>query len=526
MDPSIPQAQALAIRSGRILRVGRDREVKALAGRRTEKIFLQGQTVLPGFNDSHQHLCEVAMNLLQLPCGPPECKSIADIQRKVRIEASRRPPGQWIRGYGYDDTKTSDGRILSRFDLDAAAPEHPVFIQHVSGHWAVTNSKGLEAGGIGENAPDPKGGAYGRDPRTGLLNGILYEQAEFPYIYEGLSGAASIIPPDSLADRLKGLRRASRLFLASGITSVTDALVSPLALETYQEAWKNQRLDLRVYMLMAIEYLPHLKALGLKTGFGNERLKIGGIKIIADGAIAGRTAYLSQPYQDRGDRGILVTESEEALAEAIWEGHAAGFQVCVHANGDLAIHMALNGFEKALHRLPRRDHRHRVEHCTVVNREILQRMKKLKLLAVPFGSYVYHHGEKMIPCYGKERVEMMFAHRSFLDFGIPVSGSSDSPCGPYAPLLAIQSCVTRRSAAGEVLAEGQRISVEEAIYLYTQASAYASFEERIKGSLTPGKLADLVVLEEDPRKVDPQAIKEIPVKMTLVEGEIKFLAKG
>lgn len=188
--------------------------------------------------------------------------------------------------------------------------------------------------------------------------------------------------------------------------------------------------------------------------------------------------------------------------------------------------MALNGFEKALRRLPRRDHRHRVEHCTVVNREILQRMKKLKLLAVPFGSYVYHHGEKMIPCYGKERVEMMFAHRSFLNFGIPVSGSSDSPCGPYAPLLAIQSCVTRRSATGEVLAEGQRISVEEAIYLYTQASAYASFEERIKGSLTPGKLADLVVLEEDPRKVDPQAIKEIPVKMTLVEGEIKFLAKG
>lgn len=522
MDPRKPGAQAVAIKDERFLKVGNEAEVRALAGRKTEIIALQGRTVAPGFIDSHQHLSQVGTNLLQIDCSPGVCKSIAQIQQAVLKETRRKPRGEWIRGVGYDDTKTTGKGILSRWDLDEVAPEHPVFIQHVSGHWAVTNRKGLEAGGVQENTPDPQGGVYGRDPQTGKLNGILYEQAEFAYVFEGLTGQKPIIPPFSLKDRKKGLGMAGDMYLSSGITSVNDALVSALSLDTYQEAWKSGDLKLRVYMLITYEYLPHLQALGLKTGFGNEWLKVGGIKIIADGAIAGRTAFLSEPYIGTKDKGILVAESEEALHESIRQGHEAGFQVCVHANGDRVIEMTLDGFEKALQSLPRKDHRHRLEHCTVVNREILKRMKKLKLLAVPFGSYIHHHGEKMIPYYGPERVEMMFAHRSFLDYGIPVSGSSDNPCGPHEPLLAMQSCVTRKSAAGEVLAAKQRISPEEALYLYTMASAYASFEENIKGSIEPGKLADLVVLGEDPKRVNPEEIKNIPVEMTMVGGEVKY----
>jgi predicted amidohydrolase YtcJ len=522
MDPGKPMVQAVAIKDGRFWKVGKDEEVKALAGRKTKTIQLKGRAVTPGFIDSHQHFSQVGTNLLQIDCSPEVCKSIAQIQREVLKQTRRKPPGQWIRGVGYDDTKTVDKRILTRWDLDQVAPEHPVFIQHVSGHWAVTNSKGLQAGGVQEETPDPKGGAYGRDSQTGKLNGILYEQAEFAYVFEGMTGQTPIIPPFSLRDRIKGLRLASDMYLASGITGVHDALVSALSLETYQEAFRGGDLNLRVYMLITYEYLPHLMALRLKTGFGNEWLKVGGIKIIADGAIAGRTAYLSEPYVGTQERGILVAESEEALHESIRRGHEAGFQVCVHANGDRGIEMTLDGFEKALNALPRKDHRHRLEHCTVVNPEILRRIKKLKLLALPFGSYIHHHGEKMIPFYGPERVEMMFAHRSFLDYGIPVSGSSDNPCGPHEPLLAIQSCVTRKSAAGEVLAPKQRITVDEAIYLYTQASAYASFEENLKGSIEPGKLADLVVLGADPRRVDPDGIKDIPVEMTVVGGEIKY----
>ena len=523
MDPGKPVAQAAAIKDGRFLKVGRDPEVKALAGSRTEKIDLKGKTVTPGFIDSHQHLSQVGTDLLQMDCHAPVCKSIAQIQRAVFGRTRRIPPDHWIQGVGYDDTKTTDKRILNRWDLDEVSPEHPVFIQHISGHWAVTNSKGLEAGNVREDGPEPRGGAYGRDPQTGKLNGILYEQAEFAYIFEGMTGQPPIIPPFSLPDRIRGLRLAGDRYLTAGITSVHDALVTANSLETYQEARRSGVLQLRVYMLITYEYLPHLKALNLKTGFGNEWLKVGGLKIFADGAIAGRTAYLSEPYMCTNDKGILVAESEEALHDSIRQGHEAGFQVCVHANGDRAIDMTLDGFEKALKALPRKDHRHRLEHCTLVNREILRRMKRLKLLALPFGSYIHHHGEKMLPYYGPERVKMMFAHRSFLDHGIPVSGSSDSPCGPYEPLLAIQSCVTRKSAAGEVLAAEQRIDVEEAIYIYTVASAYASFEEDFKGSIAAGKLADLVVLGEDPRRVNPDDIKDIPVVMTMVGGELKYI---
>lgn len=522
MDRQRPAARAIAVKDGRFIKVGGEGEIKSLAGRKTIKIALNGRMVTPGFIDSHQHLSQVGTDLLQLDCSPKSCRSIAHIQRLIFKEVKRKAPGQWVRGVGYDDTKGVDNRILNRWDLDEAAPENPVLIQHVSGHWAVTNTKGLEAGGVQENTPDPKGGAFGRDPQTGRLNGILYEQAEFAYVFEGLSSQPPVISPFSLQERRKGLRLASERYLASGITGVHDALVSALSLETYQEAWKSGELNLRVYMLIAQDYLGHLKGLGLKTGFGDEWLKIGGIKILADGAIAGRTALLSEPYVGTQEKGIMVAESEEALHGAIYEGHKAGYQVCVHANGDRAISMTLDGFEKAIEACPRKDHRHRLEHCTVVNPEILKRIKKLKLLAVPFGSYIHHHGEKMIPYYGPKRVEMMFAHRSFLDHGIPVSGSSDNPCGPYEPLLAIQSCVTRKSAAGEELGLGQRITLDEAIYLYTMSSAYAAFEENLKGSITPGKLADLVVLGEDPRQVDPDEIKDIPVEMTMVGGQIKF----
>ena len=523
MDSGKPMAQAVAIKGGRFLKVGRDPEAQAFAGSRTEKIDLKGKTVTPGFIDSHQHLSQVGTDLLRMDCHAVVCQSIAQIQRAVLRQTRRIRPGQWIQGVGYDDTKTTDKRILNCWDLDEVAPEHPVFIQHISGHWAVTNSKGLEAGGVREDGPDPKGGAYGRDPQTGKLNGVLYEQVEFAYIFEGMTGQPPIIPPFSLQDRIRGLRLAGDQYLASGITSVHDALVTASSLETYQETLRSGGLQLRVYMLITYEYLPHLKVLNLKTGFGNEWLKVGGVKIFADGAIAGRTAYLSEPYVGTNDKGILVAASEEALHDSIRQGHEAGFQVCVHANGDRAIEMVLDGFEKALKALPRKDHRHRLEHCTVVNREILGRMKRLKLLALPFGSYILHHGEKMLPYYGPERVKMMFAHRSFLDYGIPVSGSSDNPCGPYEPLLAIQSCVTRKTAAGEVLAAQQRINVEEAIYIYTRASAYASFEEDFKGSVAAGKLADLVVLGEDPRRVNPDEIKDIPVVMTMVGGEMKYI---
>jgi predicted amidohydrolase YtcJ len=219
---------------------------------------------------------------------------------------------------------------------------------------------------------------------------------------------------------------------------------------------------------------------------------------------------------------MLVINSHEEFNEIVVRAHKAGFQLAVHANGDKAIEMTLEAYERALENYPRIDHRHRIEHCTILNQNLLKRMKKLGVMAVPFGVFLWHHGEKVVPFYGLNRAEMMFPHRFFLKENIQIAGSSDCPAMPFDPLLAIQTCVTRETNSGTVVGSDQRISPEEALRVYTLGGAYASFEEDIKGSIEIGKLADVVVLSDDPRKVDPQSIKDIRVMMTIVGGKISY----
>ena len=306
-----------------------------------------------------------------------------------------------------------------------------------------------------------------------------------------------------------------------GLTSVHDARVVRDEFITYQEGRDAGDLSLRVYALM---YHPHFRSLqeaGLKTGFGDDNLRLGGIKMVADGAIAARTAYLSEPYIGSDcDHGILAMSAEE-IEENVMEMHRAGFQVCIHANGDLAIDMVLNAYEKAQAADPRPNPRHRIEHCTLVNPDILTKMHRLGTIATPFCTYVYHHGEKM-PFYGEERLQWMFAQRSFLDYGVVGTGATDYPPGPFEPLLGIQSCVTRTDSRGNVWGPNQKVTVEEALRIYTLHSAYASFEEDLKGSIEVGKLADLVVLGADPTQVDPMTIKDITVERTIVGGETVY----
>ncbi|HHZ63108.1 MAG TPA: amidohydrolase, partial [Dehalococcoidia bacterium] len=272
--------------------------------------------------------------------------------------------------------------------------------------------------------------------------------------------------------------------------------------------------------LMGHPHFPALRDAGVKTGFGDDRLRIGGIKMVSDGAIAARTAYLSEPYVDSDDHGILTMTAEETET-AVMEMHQAGFQVAIHANGDLAIDMVLNAYEKAQRENPRNDPRHRIEHCTLVNPDILSRMNKLGTVATPFCTYVYYHGEKM-GFYGEDRLEWMFAQRSFIDSGVVSTGATDYPPGPFEPLMGIQSCVTRTDMNGKLWGASQRISVEEALRLYTQNGAYASFEEDIKGSIEVGKLADLVVLSHDITTVDPFGIIDIPIEQTVIGGRAVY----
>ena len=512
IDPALPRASAVAIANGRFVGVGSDSDLETLIGPSTRVLDLAGKTVLPGFIDAHIHvLSSGTRHVMAADCALP---SLADIQSALRERVATTPAGQWVQGFKFDDTKTVENRFLRREDLDAVSTDHPILVAHRAGHVYFGNSLALERGGFNDETPDPPGGRLGRNPDTGRLDGVIYERAADDL-------RENQLPVESADTRREGLRTICRMLNQAGLTSVHDARVTDYELQTYQEGRDAGELSLRVYALMYYRYFPALRAAGIRSGLGDDLLRIGGIKMVADGAIASRTAYLSQPYVDSCcDHGILTMTADE-IAGQVMEMHAAGFQVCIHANGDATIDLVLQAYEQAQAAYPRPDPRHRVEHCTLVNPDLLTRMRKLGAVATPFCTYVYYHGEKM-RFYGEERLQWMFAQRSFMDYGVMATGATDYPPGPFEPLMGIQSCVTRTDSAGREWGVNQRISVEDALRIYTQNGAYAGFEENAKGSITPGKLADLVVLGSDPTAVDPFAIKDIAVERTIVGGKTVY----
>jgi predicted amidohydrolase YtcJ len=525
-DQKRPLAQSLAALNGWIIGIGSNRDLENLAGPNTQIMDLGGRTVLPGFIDAHEHLSISSQIPLQLDLSPSKVDNLEHLLRIVQSEAKRLDPGEWIRGALYDDTKMREGRLPTRENLDAVAPDHPVIIRHVSGNVGVVNSAGLRRGGLDENSPNPKGGKLGRDEKTGRLTGHLFSNALFRFTSEAMSKEPPVVPLFGRAVRNEALRNAARVLNAAGVTSVNDAQVSPSYITSYLDVTRDRSLTVRVNMLISYLWLHELEKLGLIGNWGDERLRCTGVKLILDGAIAGRTAALREGYIDNpDDHGILIFEDIGELTDIVTRIHTLGYQVCLHANGDLAIEMGLGALETAQEKFPRADARHRIEHCTVINKSILSRMRKLGAIALPFGSYLWQHGEKIGPYYGQKMAETMFGHKSFLDAGVRVAGSSDHPAGLLEPLLGVQCMVTRRSASGKVIGENQRISLDEAFKMYTTYAAYASFEECIKGSLTAGRLADLVVLDQDPWTVNPQEIGQIDIHITLLAGDVVYRAR-
>ena len=310
----------------------------------------------------------------------------------------------------------------------------------------------------------------------------------------------------------------SSLLAATGLTSVHDAGANSERLQAYWDAYRAGELRHRAYLMVrGAGIYEGLKAAGVETGFGNEWVRIGGVKYGADGSASERTMYMSTPYEGRTDRGILTMTPQE-IDDAVEDAHRHGFQVGIHANGDLTIDMVLKAYERVLEKWPHPDRRHRIEHCSLVNPDLIRRIKATGSIPTPFWTYVYYHGEKWKE-YGEAKMQWMFAHRSFLDAGIRVPGASDYGPGPFEPLMAIQSMVTRKDYAGRVWGENQKVSVDEALKIATLHGAYASYEETQKGSITPGKLADFVILEKDPHDVAPDAIKDIKVVRTVVGGK-------
>ncbi len=523
LDSKGTVAQSVAVLNGQIIGIGSNQDLQHLIGKDTTSIDLEGKTALPGFIDAHEHLSLFAEMPLQLDLSPNQVSSLSELLDRIASKAKELKPGEWIRGMLYDDTKMVEKRMLTRHDLDKVAPDNPVLVVHVSSHWGIVNSRALEMGGLNKKSSDPEGGVLGRDPENGQLTGQLIEKALFNFAFPSLSDTGTVVPSFPRRVRNDALVEAIKVLNTAGVTGVGDALVSPDYVTSYHDLAANSSLLTRVNLLIPYIFLSHLEKLGLPGKWGNEWVRCTGIKIILDGAIAGRTAALKDGYENNpDDHGVLLIEDQSTVNELVKRIHNMGYQACIHANGDLAIEMALNAIELAQTENPRQDPRHRIEHCTMIDDETLHRMRALEVMALPFGSYLWQHGEKLVEYYGEKRAQIMFAHKSFLDAGIRVAGSSDHPAGLHPPLLGVQCMVTRKTASGEVIGQNQRISVEEAFKMYTAYAAYASFEENIKGSLTVGRLADMVVLAEDPWSSDPDGISEIEVDLTIVGGKIPY----
>ena len=509
VNDKMPRAQALAISGDRILAVGSNDEIVRLAAGLSKKIDLGGKAVFPGFIDAHAHPCESGVNHLRMVAC--DMDSIANIQAALRRRAAQTPAGQWVLGFLYDDGKTP--RPLSLQDLDAAVPDHPVQVRHRGGHTIFVNSLALKLAGVDEHTPDPPGGRFEHDA-AGHLTGHVGDKATASF--ERL-----IAFTPTRDDYREGAKLISKIFSSKGVTSAGDALTMPTNLQGYQDARDAGELRMRVCCHMVVDCIDQMMAAGIHTGFGDEWVRIGAVKQFADGSISERTAWLSEPYIGIPDYHGLQVTSRDQLYENARKAHAAGWQLATHANGDLAIDMVLGVYEQVQREMPKQDARYRLEHCTLLNDSLLQRMKALQAIPVPFSGYVYFHGDVM-HFYGEQRTEHMFPMRDFLNHGLQPPDSSDYTASPSDPMMWLRSQVTRTDIKGNVWGANQKLSVEEAIRCATINGAHATFEEKVKGSLEPGKLADLVVLADDPFKVDPMNLQKIGVERTMVGGKWVF----
>jgi predicted amidohydrolase YtcJ len=499
------EVEALALGGSRVFAIGTSAEMLALAGPGARRFDLGGRRVTPGFNDAHSHPCDSGVALLTQVAL--EMDSIEAIKAAIHAKAVVTPPGDWVVGFLYDDTKTP--RPLDRADLDAAAPEHPVIVQHRGGHTAFVNSRALEFAGVTENSPNPPHGEYFRDA-AGHHNGRVAEKAVDAIL-------ALAVKRPSREDYRKGAALISKRFASRGITSACEADGNPAILQGYQDARAAGELLGRFYTHIDFAELDKMIDAGVHTGFGDEWVRVGAVKLFADGSISERTALLSEPYAGLGDYRGISHASRDALYEQARKAYLAGWQIGTHANGDVAIDAILGVYEQLQREFPRRDPRLRIEHCTLVTPGLVRRIKAAGVIPLPFAGYVFFHGEKM-PYYGEERLKHMFAMRDFLDAGIKAAPGSDYTASPAEPMLWLRSEVTRTDARGHTWGANQRITVEEAIRCSTVHGAYATFEEGIKGTLEPGALADLVVWDHDLLAIDSASFLTVKAERTMLGG--------
>jgi predicted amidohydrolase YtcJ len=515
VDARAPRAEAFAVKAGRFVAVGSTQDMKALIGKDTQSFDAKQMTIVPGFIDCHNHAPGDVL-LYEVLVGNPfevEFVTIASIVDKLRAKARQTPPGTWVEGFFFDDTKVKDKRELNVHDLDQVSADHPVAVHHRGGHTSFYNSKALEMAGVRKSTPNPPGGTFDRDA-NGELNGRVTDRATG--VFRRIGTRPTFTADETLRRDRDGLAHISKQFVRYGLTSVHHEGGNLFALQQVRE---RGDLHHRVSYEASGKVLDAMLSGGLSTSFGDEWIRLGATsEHTVDGSFSERTMALSTPYPGvEPPYSGNVTETQDDLNGWIERVHRAGIQVNCHANGDVAIDMVLKAVERAQRAFPRADSRPKITHCTLINDDLLRRLKATGTVPAVFTTYAYYNSDKF-HFYGEELMKRCMAFRMFIDAGIPAAAGSDFSPGPFAPLMGIQGMVTRTGWNGETWGANQRISVDEALKINTFNGAYASREEAIKGSITPGKLADFVVLSDDLHTVAKEKIKDIQIVRTVVGG--------
>jgi len=504
LDSKRPKAEAIAIQNGKIIAVGSNEEIRRHITNRTRVTDAKDKTVVPGFVDCHVHMTGFGRSLQTLDLR--SAKSIKEMQQKLREYAQKNPERSWVLGGRWDQERFAEKRYPNRWDLDAAVTDKPVFLIRVCGHVGVGNSKTLRLAGITKETTID-GGEIDLDEATGEPNGILRENA--------LELVWKIVPKPSPKELEEACLLACRKAVETGLTGVHWIMDSADEMRTIQKLYSEGKLPLRVYLGIPVDLLDELVSLGLLTGFGNDMVKIGFVKILADGSLGARTAALKEPYSDSPEASGMMLYAQKKLNKLVLKVHKAGLQLAVHAIGDRAIEAVLKAFSKALRRFPRENHRHRIEHCSVLNPRLISRMKRLGLVASVQPHFVVSDFW-VVDRLGKARARWVYPFKTLMREGLTVASGSDSPVEPISPLLGIWAAVERKSFPEESL------TVEEALKTYALNAAYASFDENKKGTIEAGKFADLTILSEDLTKIPPDKIKNVTVEMVLVNGKIVY----
>ncbi len=525
VDQEFTIAEAVAVKDGKILAIGKSDEINMLKGADTEVVDLGGKTALPGLIDSHIHMVGTGFTMAQINCRTPPMGSISDIVAAVGEAVAKAEPGEWIQGRGWDQAKLSDHRNPTRWDLDVVSPENPVWLTRTCGHIAVANSAALEIGGVTKDTPQPIGGNIVKDDQ-GEPTGLLEEAPAMNVVRRH-------IPPASFEETVKAIKLASKAFSEAGLTGVIEPGIGPMAMRAYQRTAMEGELTVRVNMMLAgrmegetaEESAKRITEFPMTTGFGDDIVRFLGLKLLIDGGIGGRTALLREPYEDQPDNSGILVMPEEELQVRMDAGNLAGMMIGVHCAGGKAMDIVLKAFEETDKKRPIKGRRFALIHAYQPSEVNFEQCRRMGVVVASQPSFLYYLGESYHENVGDERSKWLKPHRAWIDNGITVAAGTDSPVTPYLPFPSLWASIARRTEVhGTQMGTEQKVSREEAVRMYTINGAYHTFEEDIKGSLEPGKLADMTIIDRDILTCPEDDIKDTKVLRTILGGKTVYRA--